>query len=700
MKHACLAAALVLLLFSMAAAADAPMESDEEYWGRPVVVTATRSAQDLTNVAANVTVLTEAEIGRSASLAVDDLLRQIPGFTTLRQTSSLVGSPTGQALSLRGVGATSASRTLVMVDGVPITDPYGGWIVWNRIPMHDIARIEMVRGGGSGIWGNLAMGGIVNIITERPERRRIRFTGEGGTESTRSIGLSVADRIGPWTVSLGGRYFDTDGYYLVREDQRTPVDTPSYTRYGSGSGRVDYHLSDRSSVYVSGDYYDEFRGKGTPLAHAGTVTRTYGAGADLAFPDGSEWDINLFATAQSYDNYSSRSSRDGLTEAPSTAQYDVPSSSAGSNVQWSKTFGGAHQIVTGADYQRIEAESDEWVDYSKGIYTTGLEVGGLQQLAGAYVQEIYSPSLYWRVIASARLDYMHNSDGFYRTTDLTTGETTVDDVFDEATETSVNPSLGVVYHVDDRLSFRSSAYRAFRAPTVNELYRAFSSRGVVNAANPALDPERLAGVEAGVDYNLGRRFLGRVTGFWNEVENTITQRTLGVAEYDGQVIGPCGPLQEGEVCRLRDNVGRLLTAGVELELTYRPFREWTFSGSYVFDHTEIFDSDDPALDGKWQRQVPRHQFVLKAAFHDERIVTCAVQGRYVGERYEDDLNAQEVNELFVVDLHLARAVGAGREVFLNVENVADKEYEVRTSSSGIVEPGMPRLVHGGVRIRI
>lgn len=299
MKHACLVAAFVLLLFSMAAAADAPMESDEEYWGRPVVVTATRSAQDLTNVAANVTVLTEAEIGRSASLAVDDLLRQIPGFTTLRQTSSLVGSPTGQALSLRGVGA------------------------------------------------------------------------------------------------------------------------------------------------------------------------------DLAFPDGSEWDINLFATVQSYDNYSSRSSKDGLTEDPSTSQYDVPSSSAGSNVQWSKTFGGAHQIVTGADYQRIEAESDEWADYSKGIFATGLEVGGLQQLAGAYVQEIYSPSLYWRVIASARLDYMHNSDGFYRTMDLTTGETTVDDVFDEATETSVNPSLGVVY-------------------------------------------------------GLGRRFLGRVTGFWNEVENTITQRTLGV----------------------------------------------------------------------------------------------------------------------------------------------------------------------------
>lgn len=692
---------LALLASSPAfAGAPPPDGTEEEHWGRPIVVTATRSKQDLTRVSANVTVLTESEIRASGAQTADDLLRSVPGFGTLRETSSLVGSPTGQAASLRGVGATSASRTLVLVDGVPAMDPFGGWVVWNRIPLESVERIEVVRGGGSGIWGNLAMGGVIHILTERPAGRSLRFMGEGGSGGTANLNFLGADRDGPWNYSWGGRHYETDGYYLVREDQRGDADIPSYVRHQGFHGRLAYDLSARSNLYVQGNYYDEDRGKGTALAHSGTITRSYGAGADLVTGGGSEWDVNLFTTFQSYDNATPRVSSDRNSERPNTNQYDVPSSSMGANVQWSKGLGETHQLFLGGDYQRIEAESDEWLDYSGEVFETRKEVGGLQQLAGVYAQEIWSPSLYWRVIAAARVDHVRNSDGFYRTVDLVADETDRNDRYDAASTTSLNPSLGAVYHANDDLSFRGSLYRSFRAPTVNELYRAFDSRGVVNAANPDLEPEFLIGGEGGVDYRFGRFFFGRITGFWNEVENTITQRTIGTAEAEGEVIEPCGALDEGDVCRLRDNVGRLLTAGAELELNFRPYKEWTFSGSYIFDHTEILESDDAELVGMWQRQVPRHQFVLKARFHDPSLFTCAVRGRYVGERYEDDLNVQEVNDLFVVNLHVARGVGPGREIFVNVENLLDEEYEVRTSSSGIVEPGMPRFIRGGIRIRL
>ncbi|MFH1277385.1 MAG: TonB-dependent receptor [Candidatus Eisenbacteria bacterium] len=677
-----------------------PEETEEEYWGRPIVVTATRSEQDLTKVAANVTVLTESDIRAAASQTVDDLLRSIPGFSTLRQSSSLVGSSTAQAASLRGVGATSASRTLVMVDGVPAMDPFGGWVVWNRIPLENVERIEVVRGGGSGIWGNLAMGGIVNILTERPRGRSVRLMAEGGSAGTANLNFWGADREGPWSYSWGGRYYETDGYHIVREDQRGNADIPAYLQHEGIQGRLAYDLSAGSNVYLQGGYYDEDRKKGTPLDFGGTITRSYGAGGDFVTPGGSEWDVNVFTIFQSYDSATGRLSRDRNSITPNAYQYDVPSSSMGANCQWSKKAGKSHHLFLGGDYQRIEAESNEWLDYSETIFTTQKEVGGTQQLAGAYAQEIYTPSLYWSIVAAARVDYVRNSDGFYRTIDLETGGLERRDAYDPSSTTSLNPSLGAVYHANDDLSFRGSVYRSYRAPTVNELYRGFASRGVVNEANPNLEPEYLIGGEAGVDYRPGRVFFGRITGFWNEVENTITQRTIGIAESNGDVIEPCGPLREGEVCRIRDNVGRLLTAGVELELNYRPYKEWTLSGSYVFDHTEILESDEAELVGKWQRQVPRHQFVLKARFSDPSILTLAVQGRYVGERYEDDLNDQEVNDLFVVDLHLARGLGAGREVFVSVENLLDNEYEVRTSTTGIVETGMPRFVHGGVRIRL
>ena len=100
---------------------------------------------------------------------MDDLLRQIPGFSLLRRTSSVAAHPTSQGVSLRGVGANGASRTLVMTDGIPLNDPFGSWVYWNRVPKYAIESIEVVRGGASELYGSSALGGVVHLRTRRPE---------------------------------------------------------------------------------------------------------------------------------------------------------------------------------------------------------------------------------------------------------------------------------------------------------------------------------------------------------------------------------------------------------------------------------------------------------------------------------------------------------------------------------------------------
>ncbi|MGB4782706.1 TonB-dependent receptor, partial [Candidatus Methylomirabilis sp.] len=190
----------------------------------PVVVSASRVEQRLRDIPANVTVITREDIEQSSARTVDDLLRQVPGFSLFRRSSSLVTHPTTQGVSLRGIGPSGASRTLVLLDGIPLNDPFGGWVYWDKVPLESVERIEVARGGGSGVWGNYALGGVINIITKRPEARVAQAKLDLGSRDTVDADLLVSHVTGPWGVSLEGNFFRTDGYKIIRKDQRGAID--------------------------------------------------------------------------------------------------------------------------------------------------------------------------------------------------------------------------------------------------------------------------------------------------------------------------------------------------------------------------------------------------------------------------------------------------------------------------------------------
>src|SRR5437764_6435130 len=175
------AAVLVLVLLVGLVAPAVARRPEAAARREPVVVTPTRMEQKAGDAPAAVTVITRDDVTHSASQTVDDLLRQVPGFSLFRRTSSVVGHPTTQGLSLRGIGPSGTSRALVLLDGVPINDPFGGWVYWNRIPLQAIEQIEVVHGGGSSVWGNYALGGAVHVLTRRPVARTAFFEASSGT---------------------------------------------------------------------------------------------------------------------------------------------------------------------------------------------------------------------------------------------------------------------------------------------------------------------------------------------------------------------------------------------------------------------------------------------------------------------------------------------------------------------------------------
>src|SRR5690606_40256505 len=116
---------------------------------------------------ASVAVVPRVSIESSGAAAADDILRQVPGFSTFRRSSSRHSNPTTQGVSIRNAGGSGAGRTIVMQDGIPLGDPFGGWVQWARVLPIEMQSVEIFRGGGSSLYGSGALSGAVNIISRR-----------------------------------------------------------------------------------------------------------------------------------------------------------------------------------------------------------------------------------------------------------------------------------------------------------------------------------------------------------------------------------------------------------------------------------------------------------------------------------------------------------------------------------------------------
>jgi len=685
--------------------AQVPVVADSQGAGRrlnEVVVTATRTEGRVREMPALVTVVDRPAIQRAASRTMPDLLRGIPGITTRDYLTSVSAHPTRMAPSLRGLGGgTSAGRTLVLMDGMPIADPFAGWVHWARVPLDLVRRVEIVRGGGSGIWGSRAMGGVINIITEEPAVSGGQLSTEGGNLSTvRTTGNATwrRDRLG---ATVAGTFLDTDGSIGVKRDLRGPIDKPAGSRDAMGYGKVDYALSPSLSLTASGSYLDESRDWGSDLRDAGLTLGFLRASARWLAPDTSRWTLDVFASDQTFHSTFTTETLDRTTEEPSLDQFDVPATAAGASLQWSKRVAGRHEVTMGADLFRVDGEVNEDYFLVQNAFTRQRRVGGEQLLTGVFAQDVIRPATNWTVLASVRADYSRSSGGFRREFVKATNASLVDTTFASSTEQTVNFSVGLRREVSSRLAARANVYRAYRAPTLNELYKPFREPGnVIAEANADLVSEHVVGAEAGVDYVLGSGVLARLTGFWAQVRDPIVEATIGEAGATPRSIAPCGFVPAGGVCRQRQNLDRFRTAGIEAEVELQPSPAWHVSTAYVWNPTRVLEATShPELEGNQGSRTPEHSATVSVDYRRSDALIAAVSARYVGVRFEDDLNRLDLESFLLLDATVQVALGPRWSLFASAENLADVEYETARPSSGLVRVGAPRTVLVGTRVR-
>jgi len=652
----------------------------------PVVVTVTRTEQKVGETPASVTVLTREDISLSPSQTVDDLLRQVPGFSLFRRASSLVTHPTTQGLSLRGIGPSGTSRALVLVDGIPVNDAFGGWVYWSRMPLQNIEQIEVVRGGGSAVWGNYALGGVVHILTRRPTQRALFFDGSYGTKDTMNFDLLLHEAQGPFRISLEGNYFNTEGYKVVKASRRGSIDIEADSDHAIFNGRAELIATPEASLFISGAYFDEDRGNGTPLQFNRTRFGGGAIGGRLGTLETGELRVTAFADNQWFRSTFSAQALDRASETLALDQ-QVPTVSAGGLLQLSRRFGN-NLVTTGGDVRWVTGETQEEV-FNAGVFLRDRVAGGEQIVGGLFLQDVYTPHPMLELVGGIRGDYWRNYNGKRSDTPPPAG-VPAQQTFNDIERIIPSPRAAVLFHATPTTDLRASAYQGFRVPTLNELYRVFRVRNDVTVANATLRPERLTGGELGVQQRWGP-FEGRVTGYWNDVKDLIANVTLTTRLPDCPV---------GTTCRQRQNLDLARIRGVETDLELRFGSTWRFLVSYLYTDARVVEaSQQPDLEGKRLAQVPQNTVTGSIRFTHPAWFNLNVTGRYVGQQFEDDLNTLPLWSYFVVDLFLSRAFGKHTEVYVAVDNLLNRIYTTGRTSEGVISTGEPRMARAGLRLR-
>jgi len=652
-----------------------PAKAKEE-----ITVSATRTDIPLSDTPGSTILLSPADIAAAPRLRVDDMLRQVPGFSLFRRSGSRTANASSQGVSLRGLGGSAASRALVLVDGVPLVDAFGGWVYWDRIPRVSISNVEVFRGGASNLYGSDALGGVVQFLTRQPEGPALSLETSYGNQTTPDTSVWAGTRLDKWNLSAAAELFHTDGYILVPDALRGAVDTNANSEDATVYTTIGHSLGDKGRIFARGNFYTEFRHNGTPIQTNDTQIGEGAMGLDKQFRQSDSLQLRVYGDVQSYNQRFSAIAPDRNSETLTDIQH-VPEQVVGGEAHWTHVLGKAHTLIGGIDSNEVIGASNELLFNGPNKARDG---GGRQRTTGIFGEDIFRHAS-WTVILAARFDDWNNFDGKLTTLPKAGQLSTIE--YPGRTETAFSPRLSVLRSVNQHLSFTGSVYRAFRAPTLNELYRTFRVGNALTYNNPALNAERLTGAEAGSNLTvLNQRLQLRGTFFWSDIVDPVANVTLSTTP--------------NLITRQKENLGRTRSRGVEVDGIFHASSTIRFSAGYAYtDATVISYPGNPGgidLQGLDVPQVPRNVFIWEARYWDPTKIFLSVQGRFVGRQFDDDQNQLPLDSFYAMDCQAGRKVTKTTEVFGAVENIFNQRYQV--ARTPIMNLGPPILFRIGLRL--
>ena len=629
------------------------------------------------------------QIEQAPSHELDQLLKDVPGVQLFRRSDAHSGHPTSQGITLRALGGNASSRALLVLDGVPQSDPFGGWVNWPAYDPSDLAEVRVVRGGGSVANGPGALAGTIEMTSRIDAGVSGEF--DGGSRNSLEARGRVGLVAGSSVITLSGRGERSDGFVPVTEETRGPADQPAPYREWSGRGGWVAPIAASAELQANLSAFHDWRTRGTDFSE----NRTDGADASLRLVGRGPWQWSALAYWQWRNLMSSFASVSPgrLIATQVSLQDSVPSHGLGASLEVRPPLPRGVELRLGADARRTDGESRELYNYSAGDPTRRRFAGGESWTGGAFAEasgDVHGITL----TGGARLDHWQVSDGHLFEKLIATGQVLRDDKYSSRDGWLPTARGGILAPLGGGVSLRSAAYLGWRMPTLNELFRPFRAGLDATAANPDLEPERLAGAEAGIDYARGPFHL-TATGFVNRLKDAIANVTLG--QGPGQFPG-VGFVAAGGTYRERQNVDAVNVRGLETSAGWTN-GPWAVRAGASFTHARMEASGAAAfLDGLRPAQTPNFAGTLSVSWEQEGKGAQLVLRR-VGAQFEDDLNTRTLDSATTIDAFASWPVTRRVQLVARGENLTDALVMAGIGGDGSVERATPRTLWIGVRLR-
>jgi iron complex outermembrane receptor protein len=610
----------------------------------------------------------------AASGGIESVLEDVAGFQEYRRSDSRSANPSAQGATLRALGGNASSRTLMLLDGVPMADPFFGSIPFTALAPERLSAVRVTRGSGAGAFGAGALAGAIELISAgRADLHAYALGGFYGSRNASSLSGETTQGLGKGYVSLSGRWDRGDGFDTTPAGQRVAATVPAAYDSWSTNLRAVAPLSPDVEIQV---HALVFRDAGT-LRFAGANYRSEGQDASVRLLMKGPWQVDALAyvQARNFANVVISST----TFLKTLDQRNTPATGIGGKVELRPPVGAAHVLRIGTDTRFTGGDMWEDAYAATGAVTARRHAAGRQNVTGLFIEDDWTPQGSALVLTGGvRADHWSIGGGFLDTRNGA-GNLTAQSLYSDRDGWRATGRAGLVWHVDSALALRGAAYTGFRLPTPNELYRSYTVFPVTTQANAALGLESLKGAEVGLELTPATGLSLSATGFYNRLGHAISNVTIGTN------------LQQ------RQNVPAIIAKGVELNAEAR-FSHIALHASYAYSHATV---DAPGLpsNGLPPAQSPRHAASGTATWAPARPAGASLSAtvRYVSRQYEDDLATYALKGAVTMDASLRLPMREGVVLILRGENLTDTAVITR-NSAGSIDLGTPRTLWVGVHI--
>ncbi len=652
-----------------------------------ISVNASRSRLQKEDVPQSVSVIMAKEIEVSPYNNIEDIIRSIPGVYNFRH-SGLHTNGIVSPIDMRGVGK---NRVLILVDGVPQNDNFNNsiaWVAWGHIPKEAIDRIEILRGPSSTLYGSEGLGGVINIITKKPDKKRTTsLQAKAGNASTLGGNAFYSQKINNVGVLVSGGYEDTDGFYMVEDPEDYEI--KRWRKKGQVFGKLSYDFNSRSKLELTALYFNQDAGQGREFFRQELMLNQYTLNYSQLFNSfrfsGTAYMNRSDKTAyqdNAADNYTSLNREENFKNMYSTGM------DAGVTFyKWE-----VMDITIGTAYKYINFDYD--VDYTGNERDAGA-LGQQQHVSPFLFSDIklLDNSLFFNL--GLRYDHIQTSNARIWDTQASAGKPAYDSAYNATEAGSFSPKFGISWHPASKTTIRASAGKGFRMPSLFELYKVHVRGGgtYYREANPSLKPENIKSLDIGAEQKLSSNLMAKISFYQSLATDYIGDRLIDSAKFSGGT----KTRYEYEL----DNISEVKIHGLEFETRWNPLKHTSFNANYTYNISEIVkDLENKSLEGNYLPNNPRHSGHIITNYLNPKLINASLGVNLFAKIFYDNENTLEKDRYYTIDLSLSRKFMELMTIYMNAENILNNQYPVflSRSKSNTIAPGI--VITGGIKIEL